>query len=270
MTNPHATLEVASPIFLPSEAETSEVIQKQGIRHTFGSTLLAPFSFLFLLLLRLFNTTVRCSLIAFQDARRRLAVVRGMKQDIMPSLNDMAGFKTFWDPSVDVEISPARSAMSHTDLRLMSPYATFLEKLKEDLFKDCRIAKTIQRSDWAWELRCIIGLRAVEDLALTVIAQGIGKRDHRDFDGTYEELIQLYISTPRPLLQFTETDLAYLANSPVRQIARDYIHPKLEETKKIKELNHVSDYLEEKAGEEGGGDELVMYQKFMLFVKEGH
>jgi len=33
-------------------------------------------------------------------------------------------------------------------------------------------------------------------------------------------------------------------------------------------LNHVSDYLEEKAGEEGGGDELVMYQKFM-FVKEG-
>jgi hypothetical protein len=33
MTTPHATLEVASPIFLPSEAETSEIIQKQGIRH---------------------------------------------------------------------------------------------------------------------------------------------------------------------------------------------------------------------------------------------
>ena len=62
MTNPHATLDVSSPIFLPSEAETSEVIQKEGIRHTFGSILLAPFSFLFLLL-RLFNATVRCSLL---------------------------------------------------------------------------------------------------------------------------------------------------------------------------------------------------------------
>src|SRR5436189_4247192 len=49
MTNPHA------------EAETSEVIQKQGINHAFGSVLLAPFSFLFLLLLRLFNATVRSS-----------------------------------------------------------------------------------------------------------------------------------------------------------------------------------------------------------------
>lgn len=68
-----------------------------------------------------------------------------------------------------------------------------------------------------------------------MIAQGIGKRDHCDFHGTYEELIQLYLSTPRPLLQLTETDLAYLANSPVRQTARGYIHPKLEETKKIKD-----------------------------------
>jgi hypothetical protein len=176
MTNPHATLEVASPISLPSEPETSEVIQKQGIHHTFDSILLAPFSFLFLLLLRLFKTTV----------------------------------------SADIEISPAHSATSHTDLRLISSYATFSEKLKEDLFEDNRIVKTIKRSDWAWELRCIIGLRAVEDLALTVIAQGIGRRDHRDFDGTYEELIQLYLSTPRPLLQLTETDLAYLANSSVR------------------------------------------------------
>jgi hypothetical protein len=50
----------------------------------------------------------------------------------------------------------------------------------------------------------------VEDLALTVIAQGIGKKDHRDFDGTHEELIQLYLSTPRPLLRLTKTDLAYL------------------------------------------------------------
>ena len=127
--------------------------------------------------------------IAFEDARRRLTVVRGMKQDIMTSLKDVAGFKTFWDPGADVEISPARSATSHTDLRLMSSYATFPEKLKEDLFEDNRIAKTIQRSHWAWELRCIIGLRAVEDLALTVIAQGIGKRDRRDFDGTYVDSI---------------------------------------------------------------------------------
>ena len=188
----------------------------------------------------------------------------------MTSLKDVADFKTFWDPSADIEISPAHSATSHTDLHLMSSYATFSEKLK-DFFEDNRIAKTIKRSDWAWELRCIIGLRAVEDLALTVIAQGIGKRDRCDFNGTYEELIQLYLSTPRPLLQLIETDLAYLANSPVRQAARDYIHPKLEETKKIKELfNHISDYLEENAGEEGGGNELVMYQKFMLFVKESH
>lgn len=63
MTNPHATLDVSSPIFLPLEAETSEVIQKEGIRHTLGSILLAPFSFLFLLLLRSFNATVRCSLL---------------------------------------------------------------------------------------------------------------------------------------------------------------------------------------------------------------
>ena len=49
MTNPHA------------EAETSEVIQKQGINHAFGSVLLASFSFLFLLLLRLFNATVTSS-----------------------------------------------------------------------------------------------------------------------------------------------------------------------------------------------------------------
>jgi len=61
MTIPHAALDMTSPIFLPPEAETSEVIQKQGINHAFGSVLLASFSFLFLLLLRLFNATVRSS-----------------------------------------------------------------------------------------------------------------------------------------------------------------------------------------------------------------
>jgi hypothetical protein len=209
--------------------------------------------------------------IAFSDARKRLTVNRGMKQDIMTSLKDVTDFKTFWDPNADIEISPARSATSHTDLRLMSSYTTFSDKLKADLLEDSRIAKTVKRADWAWELRCIIGLRAVEDLALTIIAQGIGKKDHRDFDGTYEELIQAYLSTPRPLLRLSKTDLAYLANSPVRQAARDYIHPKLEEAMKLKELfNHVTDYLEEKATEEGGDERLARYQKFILFVQEGH
>ena len=188
----------------------------------------------------------------------------------MSTYKDVTDFKTFWDPISDIEISPARSATSHRDRRPMSSYATFLDKLKEDLFEDSRVVKMIKRSDWAWELRCIIGLRAVEDLVLTVIAQGIGKKDHRDFDGTYEEMIQLYLEMPRPLLRLTKADLLYLANSPVRQAARDYIHPRLEEPKKIKELfNNVSDYLEGKAEDEGGNDRLVMYQRFMLFVSEG-
>jgi hypothetical protein len=99
------------------------------------------------------------------------------------------------DPSADIEISSANSATCHTDIRLMSSYAAFSERLIEDLLKNNR---TIKRSDWAWELRCKIGLRAVEDLALTVIAQAIGKKDHREFNGTYEQLIGLYLSTPRP------------------------------------------------------------------------
>jgi len=56
-----ATLDRGSPIVLPSEAETPEVIQKQGIFHAraLGSILQAPFSFLFSFLLHLFNVTFR-------------------------------------------------------------------------------------------------------------------------------------------------------------------------------------------------------------------
>lgn len=107
-----------------------------------------------------------------------------MKQDVITSLKEVTDFKTSWDSRENIEISPACSVTSHTDIRLMSSYATFLERVKDDLFKDNRIARTMKRSDWAWELRCIIGLRAVEDLALTVMAQGTG---------TYEDLTQSYL-----------------------------------------------------------------------------
>jgi hypothetical protein len=60
MTNPSSsTPDLTSATSLPPEAEAIEVIQTRNIRHAFGSAVvLAPFSFLFLILHALFNAVM--------------------------------------------------------------------------------------------------------------------------------------------------------------------------------------------------------------------
>jgi hypothetical protein len=66
-----------------------------------------------------------------------------MKQDDMKSLKDVTAHS---DPSTDIEISPAHSATSHTDVRPISSYKEFSERVREDFLKNIRIAKTISHA----------------------------------------------------------------------------------------------------------------------------
>jgi hypothetical protein len=203
--------------------------------------------------------------VAYKDGRKRLDIARGTREAEICNIQEVIDFKRDWDPTGEIEISPAHSVSSRTDIRLITSFDDLCKRLKEDFRNDKNFNRVNRRLDWAWSNRCQIGKRAIEDLVLTRMAKALGGKDHRDYKSSYRGLVELYVSGGRPNINLTKADLSHLGNSDTGSYVRDLVHPKLEDSAKVEELfEEVLEFIEENEN-----SKLQMYKRFYKFVKEG-
>ena len=215
-----------------------------------------------------FSSPIRASVsvpldIAYKDGRKRLNIARGTKEAEICNIQEVLDFKDDWNPNGVLEISPTHSASSRTDIHLLTSFDELTKRIKDDLQNDKNFHKVYRRLDWAWNSRCQIGKRVIEDLVLTKMAKALGSKDHRDYKSSYKGLVELYMAGGRPNINLAKLDLSHLGNSDTRSQVHHLVHPKLEEIAKVEELfEEVLEFIEENEN-----SKLQMYKRFYSFVK---